>query len=74
MAALINRKSAPSESRDEIPPGTLYLLVLKTLAVRGRLHGYEIAESIQQGHRQLHIAVSKFQRIMGAISRVIQTA
>jgi PadR family transcriptional regulator PadR len=48
MAALINRKSAPSESCDEIPPGTLYLLILKTLAVRGRLHGYEIAESIQQ--------------------------
>lgn len=121
MVALINRKSAPSESRDEIPPGTLYLLVLKTLAVRGRLHGYEIAESIQQqsdevlqveegslypalqrmlikgwvtaewgvttgnrraryytltpeGHRQLHIEVSQFQRVMGAISRVIQTA
>jgi PadR family transcriptional regulator PadR len=34
--------------RDEIPPGTLYLLILKTLALRGRLHGYEIAESIQQ--------------------------
>ena len=34
-------------SRDEIPPGTLYLLILKTLAVRGKLHGYEIAESIQ---------------------------
>ena len=33
--------------RDEIPPGTLYLLILKTLAVGGRLHGYEIAESIQ---------------------------
>lgn len=121
MVALINRKSAPSESRDEIPPGTLYLLVLKTLAVRGRLHGYEIAESIQQqsdgvlqveegslypalqrmlikgwvtaewgvtsgnrraryytltpeGHRQLHLEVSQFQRVMGAISCVIQTA
>ena len=34
-------------SRDEIPPGTLYLLILKTLAVRGKLHGYEIAESIE---------------------------
>jgi PadR family transcriptional regulator, regulatory protein PadR len=34
-------------SRDEIPPGTLYLLILKTLHVRGRLHGYEIAESIE---------------------------
>jgi PadR family transcriptional regulator PadR len=35
-------------SRDEIPPGTLYLLILKTLAVRGKLHGYEIAESIER--------------------------
>jgi PadR family transcriptional regulator len=34
--------------RDEIPPGTLYLLILKTLARRGELHGYEIARSIQQ--------------------------
>jgi len=46
MTALICRKAAPGRSRDEIPPGTLYLLILKTLAVRGRLHGYEIAESI----------------------------
>ena len=35
-------------SRDEIPPGTLYLLILKTLARSGELHGYEIADSIQQ--------------------------
>src|SRR5882672_10436380 len=34
--------------RDEIPPGTLYLLVLKTLARHGELHGYEIADSIQR--------------------------
>jgi PadR family transcriptional regulator, regulatory protein PadR len=33
---------------DEIPPGTLYLLILKTLARRGELHGYEIAKSIEQ--------------------------
>jgi transcriptional regulator len=31
--------------RDEIPPGTLYLLVLKTLS-RGENHGYGIAQSI----------------------------
>jgi len=35
-------------SRDEIPPGTLSLLILKTLALYGELHGFEIAESIQQ--------------------------
>lgn len=34
--------------RDEIPPGTLHLLILKTLARRGELHGYEIARTIQQ--------------------------
>jgi PadR family transcriptional regulator, regulatory protein PadR len=33
--------------RDEIPPGTLYLLILKTLARSGEMHGYEIANSIQ---------------------------
>jgi len=121
MAALIRRKSDPPVDRDEIPPGTLYLLILKTLFVRGRLHGYEIAESIQNssddvlqveegslypalqrmlikgwviaewgvtsgnrraryytltrdGERQLGIEVSQFERVMGAISRIIQTA
>jgi transcriptional regulator len=34
--------------RDEIPPGTLYMLILKTLARAGEMHGYEIANSIQQ--------------------------
>ena len=34
--------------RDEIPPGTLYLLILKTLARAGEMHGYEIADSIQK--------------------------
>jgi len=34
--------------RDEIPPGTLYMLILKTLARGGEMHGYEIASSIQQ--------------------------
>ena len=121
MAALIRRNNATDNGRDEIPPGTLYLLILKTLDVRGRLHGYEIAESIQScsdevlqveegslypalqrmlikgwvtaewgvtagnrraryytltraGEKQLRIEVSQFQRVMGAISRIIQTA
>jgi transcriptional regulator len=34
--------------RDEIPPGTLYLLILKTLARSGEMHEYEIANSIQR--------------------------
>jgi len=36
------------EQRDAIPPGTLDMLILKTLA-RGRaMHGFEIAEAIRQ--------------------------
>ena len=35
-------------SRDAIPPGTLHLLILRTLARDGELHGFEIAESIEQ--------------------------
>ena len=34
--------------RDEIPPGTLYMLILKTLKRGGEMHGYEIADAIQQ--------------------------
>ena len=34
--------------QDEIPPGTLYLLILKTLARGEEMHGYEIANSIQR--------------------------
>jgi PadR family transcriptional regulator, regulatory protein PadR len=105
--------------RDEIPPGTLYLLVLKTLAREGELHGYEIADSIQRtsedilqieegslypalqrmlikgwvtaewgvtagnrraryyrltaaGRKQLAAELSQFERVFGAIARVIQ--
>lgn len=107
--------------RDEIPPGTLYLLILRTLARRGEMHGYEIANSIQQtsedvlqveegslypalqrmlikgwvtakwgttagnrraryyrltaaGRKQLEVEVSQFDRVVQAITRVIQTA
>lgn len=34
--------------RTEIPPGTLYMLILKTLARLGPSHGYGIAEHIQR--------------------------
>ena len=33
--------------RDEIPPGTLEMLILKTLAANRELHGFEIAEAIE---------------------------
>jgi transcriptional regulator len=104
---------------DEIPPGTLYLLVLKTLARNGEMHGYEIADSILRtsadvlqveegslypalqrmlvkgwvtaewgttagnrraryyrltaaGRKQLTQELSHFDRIYGAIARVVQ--
>jgi len=105
--------------RDEIPPGTLYLLILKTLARSGEMHGYEIANSIQRvsdeelqveegslypalqrmlvkgwvtakwgttagnrraryyqltpaGRKQLALEMSQFERVIGAITRVIE--
>src|SRR5216684_8607217 len=35
-------------TRAEIPPGTLYMLILKTLARLGPMHGYGIAQHVQQ--------------------------
>lgn len=35
-------------TRPEIPPGSLYMLILKTLARLGSMHGYGIARHIQQ--------------------------
>jgi transcriptional regulator len=105
--------------RDEIPPGTLYLLILKTLARFGEMHGFEIANSIQRisqdvlqveegslypalqrmlvkgwvtaqwgttpgnrraryyqltaaGRKQLAVEMSQFERVIGAITRVIE--
>lgn len=36
-----------AELRTEIPPGTLYMLILRVLST-GRMHGYGIAQRIQQ--------------------------
>ena len=105
--------------RDEIPPGTLYLLILKTLARSGEMHGYEIANSIQRisqdvlqveegslypalqrmlikgwvtaewgttaenrraryyrltapGRKQLEVEMKQFDRVIAAITRVIE--
>ena len=121
MAALIRQNRDTDYDRDEIPPGTLYVLILKALALRGRLHGYEVAEFIQScsddvlqveegslypalqrmlikgwvtaewgvtagnrraryysltpdGKKQLRVEVSQFERVIGAISRIIQMA
>src|ERR1035438_9693428 len=35
-------------SKPEIPPGTLYMLILKSLARIGPMHGYGMAQYIQQ--------------------------
>jgi PadR family transcriptional regulator, regulatory protein PadR len=109
-------------SRDEIPPGTLYMLILRVLARSGgQLHGFEIAKSIEllsqdvlqveegslypalqrmlikgwvkaewgataenrraryyrltaAGRKQLDQEISRFERVIGAVARVIQTA
>lgn len=107
--------------RDEIPPGTLYMLILRVLLRSGELHGYEIAKAIESlsqevlqveegslypalqrmlikgwvkaewgvtagnrraryyrltaaGRKQLEQEISQFERVMGAVTRVIQTA
>ena len=107
--------------QDEIPPGTLDMLVLATLARGGERHGFEIAEAIERvstdvlrveegslypalqrmlvkgwiagewgrtdenrraryyrltaaGRRQLDREVEAYQRVTGAIARVLQTA
>lgn len=39
---------APNTQRDEIPPGTLDMLILKTLARGGEIHGFAIADAIKQ--------------------------
>jgi transcriptional regulator len=37
-----------SEQASEIPPGTLDMLILKTLLRGGEMHGFEIAEAIER--------------------------
>ncbi len=37
-----------ANKRDEIPPGTLDMLILKVLSRRNDQHGFEIAEQIQR--------------------------
>src|SRR6478672_12784258 len=106
-------------ARDVIPPGTLHLLILRTLSRTEEMHGFEIAESIERlsgavltveegslypalqrmllkgwlsaewgstagnrraryyrltraGRRQLDAETAQFERVTGAIARVIQ--
>src|SRR5262245_61071048 len=40
-------------ARDVIPQGTLHMLILKTLARGGEMHGFEIAEAIERESDQV---------------------
>lgn len=42
----------PEHIRDEIPPGTLHLLILRILA-RGPNHGYGIAQFVESSSREV---------------------
>jgi transcriptional regulator len=39
--------------REPIPPGTLDMLILKTLAAAEELHGFEVADAIQRNSRDV---------------------
>ena len=43
------------EQRDPIPPGTLDMLILKTVVRGGRLHGFEIAEAIRHSSADIFL-------------------
>ena len=43
----------PPRERDEIPPGTLHMLILRTLEREGELHGFAIASAIQRLSRDV---------------------
>jgi transcriptional regulator len=109
------------EDRTEIPPGTLHMLILRTLLGIGPMHGYGIAQHIQlisnevlqveegslypalqrmlikgwvvgewrqsennrrarfysltpKGRKQLAAEIAEFEKVMAAITRVIQPA
>jgi PadR family transcriptional regulator, regulatory protein PadR len=115
------QEETPALSREELLPGTLDLLVLKSLARNGEMHGYEIARSIRlwsqdvlqveegslypalqrmlikgwvkaewgtttenrraryyrltsAGRKQLEAELSQFERVIGAVRRVIEPA
>src|SRR5258708_2212517 len=47
---------ADKQRRDKIPSGTLYMLILRVLARRDPMHGYAIANAIQQASSDvLHV-------------------
>ena len=48
----MQRQDAPSDARTPVPPGTLVMLILKTLS-HGPLHGYAIAQEIRRASREV---------------------
>ena len=53
--------------RDEIPQGTLDMLILRTLAQGGPRHGFEIADAIQQASltsRPITVRIMMSERMM----------
>ena len=57
------------EQRDPIPPGTLDMLILKTLVRTGRLHGFEIAEAIR--HTSADILLVEEGSLYPALQRML---
>ena len=43
----------PTNPRSPIPPGTLDMLILKTVAAGRELHGFQIAEAIERESREV---------------------
>ena len=56
-------------TRETIPPGTLDMLILKTLALRGELHGFEIAEQIE--HRSADVLQVEEGSLYPALQRML---
>ncbi len=48
----MQRRESQDDCRTPVPPGTLAMLVLKTLS-HGPLHGYAIAQEIKRASRQV---------------------
>jgi transcriptional regulator len=43
----------PLENRSPIPQGTLDMLILKTVALGGRMHGFQIADAILETSKEV---------------------
>ncbi|MGH9159282.1 MAG: hypothetical protein ACRD2X_04770 [Vicinamibacteraceae bacterium] len=62
-----------ARDRIALPQGTLDLLILRSLRL-GPQHGHAIAKAIEQGRKQLTIETRKWDRLAGAIARILRPA